>query len=236
MRTHLMTVLKTAVPFVLLLLCAACNDVVEVTGMSSIVPLEGRMLYLCAYADEDLKAIDSCRVQDGHFAFRIQTDSVMMVHLFVGNESLMPMVLDASELSVILTDEEHRVTGSAMNDSLFAFIRLKNTLEAQMHELPHRETRMILNGLEQAAIAEQLEAEMRVIKAQEDLLVMNFIKQNMDNVMGAGVFMIVTSSFPYPILNPQIDELAAEGTTFFLSDAYVSTYLAKARENMNRLH
>ena len=63
-----------------------------------------------------------------------------------------------------------------------------------------------------------------------------FIKDNMHNCLGPGVFMIVTSNFPYPILNPQIEELIALGSPSFLNNDYVKEYIRLARENMDKLN
>lgn len=37
--------------------------------------------------------------------------------------------------------------------------------------------------------------------------VKEFISTNYDNVLGPGVFMMLCSSMPYPIMTPQIDEI-----------------------------
>ena len=63
-----------------------------------------------------------------------------------------------------------------------------------------------------------------------------FIKDNMDNVLAPGVFMIVTSGLPYPMLNPQIEELEALGSPRFLNDAYVKDFLKMAHDNMEKLN
>ena len=106
----------------------------------------------------------------------------------------------------------------------------------QLAELPRRESRMILEGIDHHEILLQLNQEAAVLTAQEDELVTRFIKDNMDNVLAPGVFMIVASGLPYPMLNPQIEELEALGSPRFLNDAYVKDFLKMAHDNMEKLN
>ena len=42
--------------------------------------------------------------------------------------------------------------------------------------------------------------------------------------------MILTSSLPYPILTPQIEEILTHATPYFLGHPYVKEYIEKAKE------
>lgn len=219
-------------------LLVGCNrQQMNIQGISSLPQLEGRMLYLRIYQDGDLATIDSSRIIHGKFQFTgPQRDTCLMANLFMGDESLMPVVIDGSPLRIILSENERKVEGSALNDSLFAFIRRKTALDRQLAELPRRESRMILDGMEHEEILMQLNQEAAILGAQEDDLVMGFIKANMDNVLGPGVFMIVTSALPYPMLNPRIEELITLASPTFLEDPYVQEYIRLARENEEAMH
>lgn len=224
----------------LLALCllTGCNQQnMNIQGINSLPELEGRMLYLRIYKDGDLATIDSSRIIHGKFQFSgPQRDTCLMANLFIGDESLMPVVIDNSPLRIILSENERKVEGSALNDSLFAFIRRKTALDRQLNELPRRESRMILEGMDHDEILMQLNQEAAILGAQEDDLVMGFIKANMDNVLGPGVFMIVTSGLPYPMLNPRLEELITLASPTFLEDPYVQEYIRLARENEEAMH
>jgi hypothetical protein len=127
------------------------------------------------------------------------------------------------------------VEGCALNDTLFAFIRRKTLLDEQIAALPRRESRMILDGYDHDDILRQLSQEAAILNAQENELVVRFIKDNMDNVLAPGIFMVVTSSLP-PMLTPQIEELVTLASPLFLNDAYVQEYLRIARENMEKIN
>jgi len=158
-----------------------------------------------------------------------------MAFLFLDEQSVMPLVLEReTPLTMKLDENENKVEGSALNDTLFAFIRRKAVLDEQLAALPHRESRMILDGYDHEEIIMQLRHEAAVLNAQEDELVMRFIKDNMDNVLAPGIFMVVTSSLP-PMLNPQIEELITLASPQFLNDAYVQEFLRVAHENMEKL-
>jgi len=60
--------------------------------------------------------------------------------------------------------------------------------------------------------------------------VTNFIVENFDNVLGPGVFMMMTSGYPYPVLTPQIEDIMSKATKKFKDDAYVKQYYQTANE------
>ncbi len=208
----------------------------SVQGTSTIPELEGKTLYLRVYTDGDLQVIDSARIQHGKFMFQgAEPDSAVMACLFLGEESLMPVVLDGSPLEIHLDVADRKVTGSELNDSLFAFIARKTALDVQLAELPGRESRMILDGMDHREIVRLLSDEAAILNSQEDALVTKFIKDNMHNCLAPGVFMIVTSNFPYPVMNPSIEEIIALGSPQFLNNAYVKDYIRMAKENMEKI-
>ena len=92
---------------------------------------------------------------------------------------------------------------------------------------------MIMDGLEHDVILAELNREAAALSKSSDSLVVDFISRNFNNVLGPGVFMILTSAFPYPIITPQIDSLMEMASDYFKSDAYVSEYISVARENMD---
>lgn len=224
------------VAIVLPILMASCQEEPYIIGTTSVSELDGRMLYLKVYADGDLKDIDSAQIIHGKFQFAGRVDSTMMANLFIENTSLMPIVLDGNVLQVTLDDNKRKIEGSELNDSLIAFVERKAALDEQLLQMPHRESQMIMDGMDHAEIVAQLNGEIAELQHKESQLVMRFIKDNMDNVLGPGVFMIVTSNLPYPVLSPDIEEILALAPPSFLNNAYVSDYVRMARENMEKMN
>ncbi len=220
---------------VAVLVVAACKDKVAVTGSTTLPVLEGRMMSLRIYRDGELAVLDSARVIHGRFTFDAPVDSVVMASLFLGDESVMPVVLDGSPVEIIITDSDHRATGSELNDTLYSFIRRKRVIDEQLAQLPHRESQMILEGKDHDEILAQLNSEAAELGAQNDALVTSFIKEHMDDVLGPGVFMIATSGLPYPYMTPQIEEMITFASDYFKNNAYVRDWVRMARENAEKM-
>ncbi len=215
---------------------ASCASSYNVTGSSSVSALDGSKLYLKTIKSGALKAIDSCEVVHGEFHFAGLLDSVRMANLFMDDESIMPVVLEEGEIVVQIGPAGPSVGGTPLNDSLYKFIDKHNQLISQMNELGHKQNQMILDGIAEDSIAAQLNAEAAQITAAEDDLVTKFIEANFDNVLGPGVFMMITSQYRYPILTPQIEYIMSKATKTFKEDPYVKDYYQTAQENEQRMN
>ena len=213
----------------------SCSTEYMVEGNSTIQMMYGRKLYLKVYKDNDLVNIDSSDVVHGKFSFSGALDSSMMVNLFMDDECLMPFVLGVEPLFVHISTAQQYVTGSALNDTLYSFIRQKSRLDNELAELPHKESQMIMDGVDENVRMVRLNDEANRLLHLSDRLVTNFITSNFDNVLGAGVFMIMTSGYPYPVITPQIEEIMTKATPYFKSDLYVRNYLKAAKENMQQM-
>ena len=231
MRKSIYTII--AVATVLLTSCASSYNV---RGTSSISALDGSKLYLKAVKNNDLQNIDSCEVVHGEFQFVGLLDTVRMVSLFMDDESIMPLVLEEGDIVIRIDNAVQSVGGTPLNDSLFVFIDKHNQLTNRMSELGHRQSQMLLDGIDENQINRQLNAEADLIAAEEDKLVTKFICDNFDNVLGPGIFMMITSQYRYPILTPQIEDIMSKATDKFKSDPYVRDYYQTAQENEARMN
>lgn len=221
---------------VLVAFFASCASSYNVTGTSSVSALDGSKLYLKAVKSGTVKNIDSCDVVHGEFHFAGLLDSVRMANLFMDDESILPVVLEEGEITVKIGPAGPSVGGTPLNDSLYKFIDKHNQLISQMNELGHKQNQMILEGIDEQTIATQLNAEAARISAAEDDLVTKFIEANYDNVLGPGVFMMITSQYRYPILTPQIEYIMSKATKAFKNDPFVKEYYQTAQENEQRMN
>ena len=62
-----------------------------------------------------------------------------------------------------------------------------------------------------------------------------FIQKNYDNVLGPGVFIMLCSNFPYPVMTPLIEEIIEEAPDRFKNNSLVKDYVTVARSNMEKL-
>ena len=211
-------------------LIVSCKSQYMVKGSSNVDELEGQVLTLKVYVDGEMKSIDSTRVVHGRFDFGGNMDSTMLANVFLGNLSLMPIVLEEGEVRLNISETQQTATGTPLNDTLSGFIQRKTQLDARMAELPHLESQMIMDGTDYDEIIYELSKQSKELSAENDQLITRFIRENYNNVLGPGIFMILTSSLPYPVLTPQIEEILTHATPYFLGHPYVKKYIKMAEE------
>jgi len=217
--------LLTAVTF------ASCAESYNIQGSTSVSALDGSKLYLKTMINDELKNIDSCDVVHGKFKFAGLLDTIKLANLYLDDEPLMmPVVLEQGEIEIHIDNTSRVVSGSPMNDKLYEFIKRHDQLSNELNELSHKQSQMLLDGIDENFINRQLSTEASRIAQQEDSLVTNFIVENFDNILGPGVFMMVTSSYQYPILTPQIEDIMSKATNKFKADSYVKQYYQVANE------
>ena len=208
----------------------SCRSQYMVKGSSCVDDLEGRVLTLKVYVDGEMRSIDSTRVVHGRFNFGGGMDSTMLANVFLGDMSLMPIVLEEGEVNLNIGETQQTATGTPLNDSLTGFIQRRTQLDARMAELPHLEAQMIMDGSNHDDIVYELTKQSREITDENDRLIVRFIRDNYNNVLGPGIFMILTSNLPYPILNPQIEEIIMDAPPYFLGHPYVKRYIEEAKK------
>ena len=222
---------KILYPILSLLVFASCANTYNIQGSSSVSTLDGRMLYLKVLKDNDFKNIDSCDVVHGQFQFAGPLDSVRMANIFMDEESVLPLVLETGDIVIKIDNTRQSVSGTPLNDSLSAFISKFSQLKARQLELVHRHDQAIMDGENMEVVTRQLNEESIEISKEEDHLVTSFVTTNFDNVLGPGVFMMMTISNPYPELTPWIEDIMSKATDKFKNDPYVKDYYQKAQEN-----
>jgi hypothetical protein len=170
-------------------------------------------------------------VVHGKFRFAGLLDTIKLANLYMDDESLMmPVVVEKGEIEIRIDNTGRSVSGTPLNDKLYQFINRHDQIGNEMNELTHKQSQMLLDGIDENIINKQLSVEAARLAQQEDSLVTNFIVENFDNVLGPGVFMMMTSGYPYPVLTPQIEDIMSKATKKFKEDAYVKQYYQTANE------
>lgn len=210
-------------------LFASCAKSYKIEGASSVSSLDGSKLFLAAVKDGETKHIDSCEVVHGEFQFNGVLDTVKMAMLVMDGLQ-MPLVLEEGPIKINIDNASQRVSGTPLNETLYGFIDKQKQLQSQVNELSHKHSQMLLDGIDEQIIMQQLNIEADKISKEEDKLITDFITDNFDNALGPGVFMMVTSGFRYPVLTPQLEFILSKATDAFKNDPYVSEYCKMARE------
>lgn len=214
----------------------SCAKQYIVQGTSNVQQLEGEILRLKVLQANRMLTIDSAMVVHGKFNFTGSIDSILMASLYVEDNCVMPLVLEEGVVTMKIDAATQSATGTPLNDSLSFFIQKKMQLDAQMAELPRKESRMIMNGMEHNEILRLLNEENRLLMEEHERLVSSFISTHYENVLGPGIFMIMTSSLNYPVITPQIDTILRCAPPSFLSHPYVKEFIQVAEENMKKLN
>lgn len=222
--------------FLPLLLHTSCATQYSVEGTTNIGELEGVTLHLKTFQGEELCNVDSCKIQHGRFRFNGVLDSIQMVYLFQEDQSLIPFVLEDGAIELTLDETHQNVTGTPLNDTLYSFIHQKLKIDMEMENLPRMESKLVMDGVEEDVRNNILYNEEQRLMMENDKLMTSFIIRNSDNVLGPGVFMILTTSYPYPQITPQINEIMFRSKPFLKSMPCVQGYMKAARENMERIH
>ena len=230
---------KIIYAFITLLALTSCANSYDITGTSNVSTLDGSMLYLKILKDNSFKSIDSCDVVHGQFHFEGTIDSVKMANIFMDDEPVLPLVLESGSITVKLDDTQQVVSGTPLNDKLFGFFKKYQQLQNQQRELIHKHDQAIMNGSDMSVVTRKLNEEAIRLSDQEDKLVTSFVTDNFDNVLGAGVFFLVTMGNQYPMLSPWIEDIMSKATDTFKNDSYVKDFYPKAQANqsiMNGTH
>ena len=214
-----------------IVLLSSCANTYNIQGTSNVSTLDGRMLYLKVLNDNEFKNIDSCDVVHGQFNFSGTFDSVCMANIFMDDESILPLVLEDGNITIKLNTTQQTVSGTPLNDKLFKLFSKYNQLNNQKAELLHTHDRAIMDGKNMDEVNAKLMVEAQKLSAQEDNLITTFVTENFNNVLGPGVFFMVTAGQRYPELTPWIEDIMSKATDKFKNDAYVKDYYQKAQEN-----
>ena len=227
---------KSIYTLLMLTLLTSCAQKYTVNGSTDLTALDGQKLYLKIYNENDMKNVDSCEVVHGQFHFSGVVDSTSMTTLFLDDVSLMPIVLEEGTITLVLDNVQQRVGGTPLNDTLTVFMDRFQKLNSQMDDLSHQQSQAIMNGEDEIEVNKRLNDAADRILMQRDRLVTSFIEDNFDNVLGPGVFFLMTAATPYPELQPWIEALMSKAPDYFKNNEYVRDYYQKALRNQDMMN
>lgn len=213
----------------LLMLTASCATY-KVDGTTSVPTLDGQKLYLKVPQEGFVVDFDSCEVLHGSFKMKGDVDSVMLGALYVGGESLMPIVVERGNIRISIENSGLEVSGTPLNERLYDFIRQKDALELQLSEASHQQMQWILDGMTadeaEARIGEQTDT----LLAKINKLIVEFVTSNFDNVLAPQIFSVYCQSFARPVMTPVIEEIMKNAPECFTENPFVKEYVRMASE------
>ena len=215
------------------LMLTSCASQYNIAGNSTVGSLDGNMLYLrVAESDgSNMNNVDSCQVVHGRFKFIGNIDSVVVAHLYMGNESMMPVVLENGDLAIEVNNCSQRVSGGPLNDKLYHFIELKTRMENELWELDQQCLRMMREGRTIKDIHNLIGPKSKQLSDQIEGLETQFIIDNYENALGPACFMLLFGQYPIPIMTDQIRRIVNSAPSSFLHNPIVNNYIKQARIN-----
>ena len=186
---------------------ASCSKKYKIEGNTSLSRLDGKMLYIKVPSNGEWVKIDSAEVVHGLFEMEGNVDSVVLASLYMDDDCIMPLVIEKGNINVKIDNAGVTVKGSPLNNRFNDFIIQKNALDDRAYEVEHMESQMIMNGDDPALIHSEIEKRRAELSEEMNKLAKEFIQENYENVLGAGVFVIIGNGWPYPILSPVMEEI-----------------------------
>ena len=220
---------------IFLLALASCSTGYKIEGSSSVLRLDGKMLFVKIPQGNQMVKIDSAEVIHGIFSMEGIVDSAVIASLYMDDESIMPFVVEDGDIKIQIDNARMIVSGTPLNDKLYDFVKSKSVLEDRAYEVERMESRMIMDGMSEEEIASEVGKEREKLSNELDELAKTFIQQNYDNVLGPGIFIMLCNGFPYPVLTPVIEEIVDEAPEQFKNNHLIKEYMEVARENMKKL-
>jgi len=215
-----------------ILTAASCTKY-KIAGTTNLESVDGHMLYLKGFVNDELVNIDSCEVVHGKFSFSGSLDSVQVVTLCIDENPVLPVVLEDGEVQVELNEQRQQCKGTPLNDTLTVFNKRYEELMTRFDDLSHRQSQAIMNGEDMDVVNRQLAEQEQVLVTEEDKMISTFISENFDNCLGPYIFQLATSGYPYPMLTPWIDALMSKATEKFKNSPYIKEYMELAKQNQD---
>ena len=211
----------------------SCVKSYSIDGSSDISGLDSRMMYLKTVKNNELKDLDSTEVVHGKFGFTGTTDSVRMAYLVVSEAYTLPLVLEDGDINVRINKARTEWGGTPLNDRLYRFMKSLDSLNLQLQDLEHEYNIAFMDGEDMNEVIPRLSRANQLINMSIDTLVTQSIADNFDNILGPGLFMIVTQQQRYPEMSPWVVEIMSKATDAFKNDPYVRQYLDNAKYIQN---
>lgn len=216
-------------PACLTLLLPSCASY-RMEGKTNVPTLDGQRLYLKVSNQDAIVDLDSCEVIHGNFRMDGEVDSIALGALYLGGESLMPIVVEKGKMKISIENSGLEVSGTPLNERLYRFIKDKNLLEQRLSDVQHKQMQSIMDGVPAEKAEEQAIEEGEALVKEMNQLITTFVTDNFDNLLALQIFSMYCQSFPQPVITPVIQEILDKAPADFKEETFVKEYLKLAKE------
>ena len=209
--------------------CSSANSVdYKIDGSSNISRMESDVMYLQTFDDVKL---DSAKVIHGEFRFSNSLDNSRVA--FLQMEGMMlPVVIENGDIVVNINTTGTVMKGTMLNDRLYHFMKVRDSLQYQNYELDREYTRAWMDDENMAEVVNKLGQQRKELNEQLDELITSSIRENYDNVLGPGIFMIQTWNI-HPENYPWVTSIMTAAPESFKNDPYVQWYFQEVKRELN---
>lgn len=209
--------------------CSSANSVdYKIDGSSNISRMESDVMYLQTFDDVKL---DSAKVIHGEFRFSNSLDNSRVA--FLQMEGMMlPVVIENGDIVVNINTTGTVMKGTMLNDRLYHFMKVRDSLQYQNYELDREYTRAWMDDENMAEVVNKLGQQRKELNEQLDELITSSIRENYDNVLGPGIFMIQTWNI-HPENYPWVTSIMTAAPESFKNDPYVQWYFEEVKRELN---
>ncbi len=212
----------------------SCGDSYKIDGTSNVSMMDGQKLYLKVPKDDKMQNVDSCDVVHGTFAFSGRVDSASWANVFMDDQSVMPVILEHGDINIKINDAQSSISGTPLNDKLYGFLKSFDQIMNDAQALTSQHSQYIMNGMSEEDANRRVAAASDKIDQRVDELVMKYVCENFDNVLGPGIFLMVAQSlYPQPVLTPWVEDVMSKATPAFKNNPFIKDYYDAAVQLQN---
>lgn len=227
LKVHILSLIA---PLMAMVLLSSCAEQYNIAGNASLPKLNGQMLYLQDnFAAERPRVMDSCLVVHGEFQFLGEVDTAMFVQLYVGNESVLPVVLESGTVKITVDNASQQVRGGKYNDRLYKFFRKREQLQNQLWELDQQYYSHLNRGTATKEVYNNLKKQGIKIMGKIDALETKFVMDNYDNPLGPGMFLMLGEAYPVPVMTEQLRRIYDSAPPSFKKNPRVARFVNHAQ-------
>jgi hypothetical protein len=211
----------------------SCGNTYNINGTSNVSMMDGQKLYLQVPDGDNWKHVDSCDVIHGEFSFAGRMDSAKWATIYLDDQTpTIPLILEDGDITVKINDAPSSTTrtGTPLNDKLNEFLRGFYQIDDDYENLESRHSQYIMDGLSEDEANRRIAAASAKLDQKIDDLVMKYVTDNFDNVLGPGIFIMVAQAlYPQPILTPWVEDVMSKATPQFKNNHYIKEYMESAK-------
>lgn len=206
----------------------------KIEGSSNISTLESDNMFLTTFEDSRMSEIDSATVLHGKFTFDNTTEKPRMAFLQMEGirDVLLPIVIEEGDIKVSINKTGTKREGTLLNERLNHFVKVQDSLKYQLIEMEREYDRAFMDSEDMGEVYERLRQKSKEINEQLDLLITTSIKENFDNVLGPGIFMMQTIGL-HPENYPWVTAIMLDAPESFKNDEYVRFYFQEVKRELN---